>query len=531
MGGSDLVVGWPNSVTWNEAASATTKSDFSIDYSDANALTPTFGLKTGYLASNTTYYNKKYQDHWVTATLSGKRASDSKCFCVFFTDGAPTGKGKYMNNISSSSYYDYDNSRYGNACSTTIGNDICVSQTVNAIQTAKKLKDAGVTIYSILLDQPVPNNGMTQASLLQFSEDALGAISSKYPSATRFLPAYWGTINPKASTENFYQHVTDISSSSTSLTIAFSQVSSSIEEEVKLEYGTETIMNDFINNTYFKLTDAVDPANPWASIKVYKVRCTGLDTDGTTRTFGTAPTDTTRLYSTDGIIINIHKATTTTPGDNDQLKVSGFNYSENWCGMLGSTPHGYKLVVKVPFEFTGGDAQVPGTVETNSSGSGIYPAKKDSDGKVITDGSGNPVYESTPEEEYISPTITFCTLYITRDGLDRGESAIYEVTCDGKFVARVALNGTDDPSVDKYLYGLPGGSYVVTETGWNWAYDKKVWNGSAMVAGNSLTKTVNDPATPVQFRFGGSHKTGTGPEDRHNHDEEYQVNTIDVSGL
>lgn len=450
---------------------------------------------------------------------------------IFLTDGEPTGKSVLGNlgqftGMSSITTIDTpgnggysDASRYGTTSNWGSTHEFGIAN--HAIRTAYDIKNTkSALIYSIQISKP------SDGGKAALAEDALKAISSCYPKATRYRQKYWGTAAD--GDEPYYQQITDINS--TNISGAFSKISTSVETVVSIQYGTETIMNDFINNTYFKLTDAVNPSDPWSSINVYKVRCTGIDSDGSTRTFGTAASDTTQLHSSDGINITINKATSSS--DNDQILVSGFNYSENWCGIYNSSPHGYKLVVKVPFEFTGGvDTPVPGTVNTNSAGSGIYPAQKNDDGTIKTGTDGQPIYDSTPEEVYISPTIDFCTMLITRVGLDPDESAVYEVTCDNKFVARVALNGTEASSVSKYLYGLPGGIYTVTETGWNWAYDKKIWDGSSMVAGNVLTKTVDTPNTPIEFKFGGAHKTGTGPEDLHNHDEKYKVNRINVSDL
>jgi len=486
-------------------------------------------------------YNSYYHDPelvlsdtYCTKSTLSTRPSDDQPIIVFLTDGEPTGKtvmgylnsNVYSRDLPGNSEYLSgsttlnDNYRYGSAWQS--GDNTYEFGIANyAIRTAKYLKTTkNALIYSIKISK-VGNSYKNNLAI-----DALTAICSKYPNAERYRQNWWGAA--ASGDETYFQNIETVNQAS--ISGAFSNVSSSVEQVVSIQYGAETIMNDFINNTYFKLTDAVNPSDPWSSINVYKVRCTGIDSDGSTRTFGTAASDTTQLHASDGINITINKATSSS--ENDQILVSGFNYSENWCGIYNSSPHGYKLVVKVPFEFTGGvDTPVPGTVNTNSAGSGIYPAQKNDDGTIKTDTSGQPIYDSTPEEVYISPTIDFCTMLITRVGLDPDESAVYEVTCDNKFVARVALNGTEASSVSKYLYGLPGGNYTVTETGWNWAYDKKIWDGSSMVAGNVLTKTVDTPNTPIEFKFGGAHKTGTGPEDLHNHDEKYKVNRINVSDL
>jgi len=403
---------------------------------------------------------------------------------LFFTDGQPN-KGS------------------GNTFDTDAAND--------ALAEALLLKQAGFTIYTIYCE-----GSETSETVKQQTRSYVDYLSSNYPNASS-MSSTGSPIGTKKYAKSASDDIVDI----------FSSIAGEVLASAGVQYGAETVMNDFINNTYFKLARTVDVDKPWESVNVYKVRCTGMTLPDSTRTFGTASSDTVRLYSSDGIVLSLSRAASDT--ERDQIAVWGFDYSGNWCGLDKSgKAHGWKLIVKVPFEFTGDNETVPSTVLTNSEGSGIYPAQRDSTtGEIKYDPStGLPLYDDKPEEEYVSPQITFCRLEITRFRLDKGESAIYEVTHNGSFVARVSLNGDGAESVNKILYGLPGGTYTVTETGWNWAYNKDP-------AGGSITQPVDNPDSlePVNFVFRGSHKTGTGPEDLHNHDEEYKVNIIDVSDL
>jgi len=479
-------------------------------------------------------------------------SSQSSTFLIFLTDGTPTDAGYTIQDIaanldykmsqcidvpgikkdepgtsmSSSDTY-YDKMRYGQTGSSGYGgtnsNYYRYEQYNIAIDYAKELKSKGVTIFSIFVGDTYP----AEEKLRTLCTDGMEAISSKYPDASRYRLCYHGTAT--TDTTHFFQWVKDNSSAS-SLSIAFTHIFSSIEEVISAKYGKETLMKDFINNAYFSLPSSISAdADPWSYIRVFDVKCTGVGADGKTREFETTrhhEYSKTGTTSTDTITIVVNRATSSHP--NDEIIIYGFSYSNNWCGTNNGTPHGYKLEVEVPFEFTGGTT-VPGEVMTNAEGSGIYPAEQDENGNVIYDPvTGLPVYDDDPDEPYTPPTITFCTLEIVREGLDRGESAIYEITCNGVSVGRVSLNGTDDPSVSKTLYGLPGGNYTVTETNWNWAYNHKIEGGSSPNP-CSITKKVDDPKSIVTFTFSGEHKTGTGPEDMHNHDEEYKVNIIDVS--
>lgn len=479
----------------------------------------------------------------VKGNLSGINVQSSP-FVIFLTDGGPTGMGKVIKDLTpqTSSYTHYidepgrkkdnpnsamtssdpyyDGNRYGNGSSTGAWgsnyNYYTYEQGNIAIQMAKELKDKGVQIFSIYLGSVYPQSAGKTLQCL--ATDILEGISSKYPEATRYRMCYHGTA--VTDTDAYFQWVENTADAE-ALKIAFSKISSKIEKVIGVQYGVETKMTDFINNTYFKLTDAVDPANPWTTCHVYTVDCKDVLGDGT-RTFYEfgKDTHTIELHASDGVNITIKKATKS--GENDEISVTGFNYSENWCGKdQNNVIHGKKLIVTVPFEFTGGvDTPVPGTVDTNAPGSGIYPAKRDENGNLLT-----PIqYDEKPETEYETPKITFCSMIIIREGLDKGESAVYVVKSDGKFVARVSINGTGESSVSKkILYGLPGGTYTVTETGWNWAYEKST---------NPISGTLSNSSTPEEFRFTGNHKkVDSGPAEMHNHDEEYKVNKIDVSNL
>jgi len=400
---------------------------------------------------------------------------------VFFTDGQP-------------------NKSAGSTFDETAANE--------ALAEARLLKQAGFIIYTIYC-------GNLSGDVAAKTKNYVNYLSSNYPNAQSMSSP--GT----AKADKYAKDASD------NLVEIFSSIAGEVMASAGVQYGTETVMNDFINNAYFKLSSTVDVSNPWASIDVFKVKCTGMTLPDSTRTFSTDPADTVRLTSADGIQLLLSRASSSGE-QNDRISVRGFDYSANWCGtQKNGDPHGWKLIVKVPFEFTGDEEDpVPGTVATNEDGSGIYPAERDEKGEIKRDEHGNPIYNDEPEEEYVSPTIIFCRLKITRYGLDKGESAIYEVTKGGTFVARVSLNGTESESVFKILYGLPGGEYTVTETGWNWAYYKDPACGY-------ITQQVDNPDStePVNFVFRGAHKTGTGPEDLHNHDEEYKVNIINVSDL
>ena len=69
------------------------------------------------------------------------------------------------------------------------------------------------------------------------------------------------------------------------------------------------------------------------------------------------------------------------------------------------------------------------------------------------------------------------------------------------------------------VVGLPEGSYTVTETNWNWAYDK---------SGETSKIVVVSEGMPNSAIFQGSHINGTGddPAEMHNHDEAFKSNIM-----
>ena len=121
----------------------------------------------------------------------------------------------------------------------------------------------------------------------------------------------------------------------------------------------------------------------------------------------------------------------------------------------------------------------------------------------------------------------------SRKNLDEGETAIYRVVDEeGKFIANIPLGGQKgNVDVSKSLYGLPGElghSFTVSETGWNWAYEKTGITSDTQEVQTEKTAEGTDRYF-VNFVFEGLHKTTTDlskPEETHNHDEDFATNKL-----
>lgn len=450
----------------------------------------------------------KYEDiRGNRAEVLGGKRSDAKGFVIFFTDGQPTGV-KNSQAPSSKDLTDY--SKYWTGGDSDRPNYVVANIAINYAYKIKR--DANIKIYSIKLGK------ISTTKIDNFADDALKNISSMYPDAERYGTSYRGTASTE--TAAFFQKV-ESEKDGSALDVAFNNITNDIKEIVNKDMDAHTSNIDFINNAYFKLPEGITSS----SIRVYKNDLKSFD--GTTYTFY-PETDATHWKDISSSV-NVRVVANGDGNGNDMIVVTGYDYAANWCGVDESKSpaevHGARLVYKVPFVFS--DGEIPGEYATNTSASGVYPVQRDEHGDPILDEDGNPKPDTEKSGEYPVPTIKFCIVTVVRENLEPGESAIYEVTDqNGKFICRLSLGGVQGAtSVRKSIYGLPGGDdveYTVTETGWNWAYDKDSSGGTA-------TRTVSDPDVPVVFEFSGRHKTADeGPAERQNHGESFKVNLMRV---
>ena len=314
----------------------------------------------------------------------------------------------------------------------------------------------------------------------------MNLISSNYPLAnsttykTDYLPHdYYTEVNSSAST----------GTASSALTSIFEEISREVVAGCAAVDLVSAEVTDVINSGHFKLPDGVDETNINSVVSVYTVPCTAYSQTSTGQTYTFNESNKTPAT---GVSLVLSKD----EDDNPMITVSGFDYTDNWCGLQYSgsgtttTPHGKKLVIEIPFTVNGYDGAI-GEGPTNVEGSGF---------KGEINGGGY------LEQKFGSPVVDLYELTISRTGLKAGESAIYNVTDkDDNLLYTVVLTGTGGSGAvtQKVLY-VPDGNVTVTETGWGWANRPST---------ATITNTISASNSKPTYSFSGSPSGTKNPED------------------
>ncbi len=246
---------------------------------------------------------------------------------IIFTDGSPTNSNGFQRAVANS-----------------------------AISTANAIKAGGTTVYSI----GIFSGADASTAGKEPDEDYYdGPLGSNYTYAEMSAACNWfmqqvSSNNGTPKRPSYYLSAGD----SASLNSIFQQISNQIETGgAETTLGSETVVKDIIS-PYFTL-----PAGTTArDIKIDTYACT--EKNGDTYTWSS---------TSDGN----GGASATVNGD--QVSVTGFNFSENWCGTetdaQGTTVRGKKLVISFTVDpkngFLGGN-----DVITNAS-AGIYEKSSD----------------------------------------------------------------------------------------------------------------------------------------------------------
>ena len=235
---------------------------------------------------------------------------------VVFTDGSPTDYNGFQKNIANA-----------------------------AMTTANTIKNGGTTVYAIGIFA-----GADAASAGVEPSGNLNQGSSSLPAACNWFMQNVSSNNGTPRTPSYYLSAGD----SASLNNIFQQISSNIQTGGSgTTLGSETVVKDIIS-PYFTLPEGASAAN----IQLNTYDCTGKDGD------------TYTWSSTSG---GNGGARATVSGNT--VSVTGFNFSENWCGTETdannhTTVRGKKLVISFDVKpkdgFLGGNG-----VPTNTS-AGIY---------------------------------------------------------------------------------------------------------------------------------------------------------------
>lgn len=242
--------------------------------------------------------------------------------------------------------------------SPTSGNGFEKKVAQSAIDTAKTIKDGNTTVYSIGIFSGADASSAGEEPNRDYYD---GLLSSNYTEAEMSAACNWfmqnlSSNNGTPQQPSYYLSAGDAAS----LNSIFQQISNNIGGS-STTLGSETVVKDIIS-PYFTLPAGASEKN----IQIDTYECTGKDTKG----------DYIWNKNSDAM-----GAKASISGN--QVNVTGFNFSENWCGTEtdadGKTTYrGNKLVISFNVEpkanFLGGN-EVP----TNGEKSGIY----DKDGTEV----------------------------------------------------------------------------------------------------------------------------------------------------
>ncbi len=245
---------------------------------------------------------------------------------IVFTDGSPTRGSGFQLNVANS-----------------------------AINQASAIKNSGATVYSIGIFE-----GANAGSAGSKPSGNLSNNSSLLPEACNWFMQHLSSNNGVVRYPSYYLSASDAHS----LDGIFKQIADQIEQGGSATtLGAKAVVKDFIS-PYFQLHDGATADK--ITLKTY--RCTGKT--GNVYKWGTAA-------SADGV--------TATIGQNGEVSVTGFDFSNNWCGLEtkdgNQTPHGKKLEISFTVErkpdFLGGN-----DVPTNDL-AGVYKTDTDKDPEFV----------------------------------------------------------------------------------------------------------------------------------------------------
>ena len=243
---------------------------------------------------------------------------------IVFTDGSPTNSNGFQRAVANS-----------------------------AISTANAIKAGGTTVYSIGIFSGADASTAGKEPDEDYYEYSWGLTN--YTDAEMSAACNWfmqkvSSNNGTPRTPSYYLSAGD----SASLNNIFQQISNQIETGgAETTLGSETVVKDIIS-PYFTL-----PAGTTASgIRIDTYACTGKD--GNT-------------YTWSGTSGGPGGATATVDGD--QVSITGFDFSENWCGTEtdaqgNSTVRGNKLVIS--FEVSPKSGFLGGNEVITNASAGIY---------------------------------------------------------------------------------------------------------------------------------------------------------------
>ena len=401
----------------------------------------------------------------------GSSTDDRKKTIILFTDGEPM----------------------------TSGSTFMESVANKAIDAANKLKAAGVNIYVVGLT----DEATTKA--VQFME----YCSSDYSDAS--------SMSDGGSGKQFDKYFS-LATTGEQLIHIFDAIASS---EAKTEIGydlseTGQVVLDALTD-HFMLPEGVTVNN----ISVGTRDFTGINND---------------IYNfAGGDPVPLTGAKVTVGGEgNREIIVSGFDFSENWCGLWRSVSasgaitdvwQGKELVITIPIVV---DPANPGGANnpTNEAYSGIYLADESDPTKPDM---------SKSVKKYPVPTLTMPNIVIKKNGLQGNDCAIFKIIkLDGSGNPEtgyepftVMLTPSNNGKVTVKL--VKEGRYKVVEDNWSWSYNiapsksYTIDDGKTVAQDNYIIRNVGEAtADPTEngtiFNFSNTKRTDPSSVPAHGED-------------
>lgn len=292
---------------------------------------------------------------------------------IMFTDGDPTGESGKFNITTANSAISYAKNIKDRVVKVPGDNGAMV--------------DSKGTVYTIGCFDTVPSTGSNPDKYMNY-------VSSNYPSAASLN-------NPGVAGEKqgYYQTAT----SADSLKDIFRSISSETGA-INGDLKSQTVLQDVISDSF-----NIDTSDGKA-ILVHSESCTAIDSTG-------APTswsrdDTVYSYTQEG----------------KTVKVTNFDYKENWVGAMDNKAHGKKIVLEIPIVLTD---TATGTVNTNVNETGANSsAIYNDEGKQVADFQSPTVYIPYFTVTHVASTVDSAT------GANKGkvgESKNYPLWCYKEF--------------------------------------------------------------------------------------------------
>lgn len=300
---------------------------------------------------------------------------ESKKVVIMFTDGQPTSGSSYEDAVAH-----------------------------GAINTAKELKDAGVTVYTIgIFGGADPSNTSEQTNRY------MNAVSSKYPNAVSessggYRPRYTVTLGSPVDGSYYFA-----SSSAEGLEDVFKTIANTVTSNtLTANPDSEAVLSDTLSE-YFNFPEGL-AAGDTSGVTVKKVPVTGKA--GDSYIWGSAED------ISDEVSVTV---------SGDSISITGFDYKANAVTEStdgGETTYGgYKLVVTFPIKVDM-DACVSDPQESHS-----YPTNN------VTDSKAGLFYKSEDAESNDTYTTLSASPTVTIDELDaNGTDVTIQVYVDGELV-------------------------------------------------------------------------------------------------